>query len=214
MNSDKNIAGVVLAGGLARRMGGGDKTLLDLGGKPILAHVLARLWPQVSQVILNANGDIDRFSEFDLPVVTDSISDFAGPLAGVLAGMDWAAKNGFSRIVTVAGDTPFFPEQLVMALGLGMESEQTPLAMAVSAHQTRGLDRHPTFGIWDVGLRENLRAALDGGVRKVVQWTMPTGCANVFFDGFADDPFFNINTPDDLARAKEILAQREHLSRS
>ncbi len=200
-----NIAGVILAGGLSRRMGGGDKSLLDLGGQSILSHVVARLKGQVSEMVLNANGEAARFSGYGLPVIVDSIEGFAGPLAGVLAGMDWAAEHGFEQIISVAADTPFFPQHLVVALKMGAESEGTKLAMATTPDPDRGFNRHPTFGLWDVGLRDDLRAALQGGLRKVVQWTKPHGCANVSFEDFTFDPFFNVNTPDDLALANEYL---------
>lgn len=200
---------MILAGGLSRRMGGGDKALLDLGGRPVLAHVIERIAPQVSALALNANGDAARFADFDLPVVADSVEGFAGPLAGVLAGMDWAAKLGYSQIATVAADTPFFPEHLVVALKLGIVSEGMPLSMATTPDIDRGMNRHPTFGLWDVRLRDDLRTALNNGVRKVVQWTKPHGLAHVSFDGFATDPFFNVNTPEDLVQANAYL--REHL---
>ncbi len=200
-------AGVILAGGRSARMGGGDKFLLDLGGQPILQHVINRLMPQVSELAINANGDAARLMRFDLPVIADSIDGFAGPLAGVLAGMDWAFDNGFDQIVTVAADTPFFPEHLVTALQLAIVSEATPLAMATTPDLERPFNRHPTFGLWDVSLRDDLRQSLNDGLRKVVQWTKPKGCANVSFEGFAFDPFFNVNTPDDLKIAREYLAQ-------
>ena len=204
-------AGVILAGGRSARMGGGDKFLLDLAGKPILQHVINRLAPQVSTLAINANGDALRLAKFDLPVIADSIGGFAGPLAGVLAGMDWAADNGFKQIVTVAADTPFFPKHLVVALRLGLEADQTLLAMATTPDNIRPFNRHPTFGLWDVSLREDLRQALHDGLRKVVQWTNPQGCANVLFDGFEFDPFFNVNTPKDLAIARSEMGQFESI---
>jgi molybdenum cofactor guanylyltransferase len=199
------IAGVVLAGGRATRMGGGDKTLLGLGGRPILAHVLDRLRPQVDALVLNAGGDPARFAAFGLEVVPDSVEDFAGPLAGILAGMDWAAASGHDLLASAAGDTPFFPGTLVAELRAAMEREGTPLAMAMTPDPDRGLSRHPTFGLWSVCLREDLRAALQAGQRKVIEWTEPRGCAKAVFDGAF--PFFNVNTPEDLARAHELMAE-------
>ncbi len=199
------IAGVVLAGGRATRMGGGDKTLLDLGGRPILAHVVARLSPQVDALVLNANGDPARFAAFGLDVVPDTVEGFAGPLAGILAGMDWAAARGHDLLASAAGDTPFFPETLVADLRAVMERDGTPLAMAMTPDPERGLSRHPTFGLWSVSLRDDLRAALEAGQRKVIEWTEPRGCAKAVFDG--DYPFFNVNTPEDLARAHELMAE-------
>jgi len=199
------IAGVILAGGLSRRMGGGDKSLLDLSGTSILARVVARLAPQVTTMALNANGDPARFAEFGLPVIPDSIDGYAGPLAGVLAGLDSAAQNDFCRIVTLAADTPFFPEHLVAALAMGVESSGDRLAMAVTPDPERGQNRHPVFGLWPVDLREDLRKAINDGMRKVVQWTSPHGCTKVEFRDFDFDPFFNVNTPDDLMQARKFL---------
>jgi len=199
------IAAVVLAGGQSSRMGGGDKCLLPLGGQPILQHVIDRITPQVETVVLNANGDSARFSAFGLPVVNDSIAGFAGPLAGVLAGLDWAEENGFSHIISVAADSPFFPPWLVTCLRFSCESSRFPLAMVHSPREGGGYFRQPTFALYDVSLRENLRAALQGGVRKIIQWAEPLGCAPTVFHGFGEDPFFNINTPDDLVHAEGLL---------
>jgi molybdopterin-guanine dinucleotide biosynthesis protein A len=195
------IAGVILAGGLSRRMGGGDKCLLPLGGRPILAHVIARLAPQVDVLALNANGAAARFEGFGLPVLSDSVEGYAGPLAGVLAGMDWAAEQKAETVVTAAADTPFFPDTLVADLTAAALAENTPLAMAVTASQSGGLDRHPTFGLWPVSLREALRAALAEGQRKIVAFTEPRGCARAVFPNRDPEPFFNVNTPEDLALA-------------
>lgn len=195
--------GVILAGGLSSRMGGGDKGLLALGGVSLVGRVRVRLQRQVGTVILNANGDADRFDGLGLPVEPDSIAGFAGPLAGVLAGMDWAANAGASHIVTVAADTPFFPTDLVERL---LETG-SDLAMAVTPDPERGQARHPTFGLWPVAARADLRAALKDGVRKVVQWTQPRGCANVEFSATPFDPFFNVNTPEDLAKAEAMIAE-------
>jgi molybdenum cofactor guanylyltransferase len=205
MTPRPKIAGVVLAGGRATRMGGGDKTLLDLAGRPILAHVLDRLRPQVDALVLNANGDPSRFAAFGFDVVPDSVEGFAGPLAGILAGMDWAAARGHDLLASAAGDTPFFPETLVAELRAAMEREGTPLAMAMTPDPERGLSRHPTFGLWSVSLRDDLRAALQAGQRKVIEWTEPRGCAKAVFDG--GYPFFNVNTPADLARAHKLMAE-------
>jgi len=198
--------GVILAGGQARRMGGGDKGLLGLGDKTVLAHVIDRFEPQVAAIALNANGDPARFGE-KYPVVADSIEGFAGPLAGVLAGLDWAHEQGASHIVTAAADTPFFPCDLVPRLMLAGEERDIALAATPDPNRgpKRGLARHPTFGLWPVALRDDLRAALEDGVRKVVQWTDRhlTGVAE--FPATPFDPFFNINTPEDLARAEALL---------
>jgi molybdenum cofactor guanylyltransferase len=202
------IAGVILAGGRATRMGGGDKTLLPLGDKPLLVHVVDRLAPQVDALVLNAHGDPARFAAFGLPVVADSVGGFAGPLAGILAGMDWASGHGHDLLASAAGDTPFFPADLVLRLRAAMEAEGTPLAMAVTPDPERGRSRHPTFGLWSVTLRDELRAALASGQRKIVEWTIPRGCATAQFDD-ASFPFFNVNTPEDLTRAEELIARTE-----
>lgn len=197
--------GVILAGGLATRMGGGDKGALPLGSSTLLDHVIARLSPQVDGLALNANGNATRFAHLGLPVLADSIDGFAGPLAGVLAGLDWAAERGADHIVTAAADTPFFPCDLVPQLQLASEGMAHPLALAATPDPIRGTSRHPTFGLWPVALRDDLRAALNDGVRKVVQWTDGHDGRLAMFPVGAIDPFFNVNTPEDLARAEAML---------
>jgi molybdopterin-guanine dinucleotide biosynthesis protein A len=200
--------GVILAGGQATRMGGGDKALLPLGEGVILDHVLARLGPQVGAMALNANGDAGRFARFGLPVLPDPIAGYPGPLVGVLAGLDWAAGQGAETIVTVAGDTPFFPRDLVARLEAAAEGMAHPLVLAATPRgdeETKSMSRggqvrHPTFGLWPVGLREDLRAALEGSLRKVVLWTDRHGGREALFDDA--EAFFNVNTPDDLALAQ------------
>lgn len=194
------VMGVILAGGLARRMGGGDKGLLELGGKPILSHVIDRIAPQVDHLILNANGDANRFAHYGLPVVSDSIAGYVGPLAGVLAGMDYAAEHGYDAVVSVAADTPFFPTDLVVSF----RDTGHQLVLAATLEEGR-IVRHPTFGFWPVDLRDDLRQALQSGLRKVVIWTdQHDGAQHVFTqDGLP--PFFNVNTPEDLTAASAIL---------
>ncbi|MFD2740216.1 molybdenum cofactor guanylyltransferase MobA [Sulfitobacter aestuarii] len=199
----KQPLGVILAGGQARRMGGGDKGLLALGQGTLLSHVIARIEPQVAGLALNANGDPARFGGLGLPVLGDSIEGFVGPLAGVLAGLDWAAAQGGESIVTVAADTPFFPCDLVPQLLLAAEGMDHPLALAATPDPERGISRHPTFGLWPVALREDLRDALQGGLRKVVQWTDRHGAQQALFA--EADAFFNVNTPEDLDRAEAML---------
>lgn len=194
--------GVILAGGQATRMGGGDKGMLRIGQRRLIDHVIDRLDPQVGGLALNANGDPARLSSLGLPVIADSVDGFAGPLAGVLAGLDWAAAQGADAIVTAAADTPFFPCDLVPRLQLASEGMAHPLALAATPDPERGLARHPTFGLWPVALRDDLRAALQDGVRKVVQWTARHDAR---FATFPDEAaFFNVNTPDDLARAEAM----------
>ena len=192
--------GVILAGGLARRMGGGDKGLIPLVGRPLLSHVIDRLEPQVAGLALNANGDPARFDDFNLPVLADSIDGLAGPLAGVLAGLDWAASQGVDTIVTAAADSPFFPCDLVPQLQLAADLDAAEIVLAETSD-----GRHPTFGLWPTALRDDLRAALTGGLRKVVAWTDAHPSTTALFPAGDLDPFFNINTPQDLARAKAAL---------
>lgn len=203
MSALQQPLGVILAGGQATRMGGGDKGLRHLGGQTLLGRVIDRLSPQVAAVALNANGDAARFADLNLPVLPDSIADYAGPLAGVLAGLDWAAAQGAETIVTAAADTPFFPCDLVPQLLLRAEGMAHPLVLTATPDLKRGTARHPTFGLWPVALRDDLRAALEGGLRKVVLWTDQHGGREALFPDEA--AFFNVNTPDDLAHAESML---------
>ncbi len=196
----KQPVAIILAGGRATRMGGGDKGLLSLGDTTLLAHVIDRIAPQAAAVALNANGDPARLAAFGLPVLADPVEGFVGPLAGVLAGMDWAAGLGAETVVSVAADTPFFPCDLVPQLLLAATGMAAPLALAATPD-----GRHPTFGLWPVSLRGDLRAALTVGLRKVVQWTDAHHAATAMFPP-GGDPFFNVNTPEDLARAREMVA--------
>jgi len=200
----ERIAGVVLAGGRARRMGGGDKGVLRIGGVPILARVIARLAPHCAALAISANGDPARFAGFGLPVIADTLPDRPGPLAGVLAGLDWAAGQGFAAIVTAAADTPFLPGDLVPRL---REAAGSRLALAASPDETGAVRLHPTCGLWPVALRHELRAALESGVRRAGFWAEGQGAARAVFasDPGAPDPFFNVNTPEDLAKADKIL---------
>ncbi|MBP0483750.1 molybdenum cofactor guanylyltransferase MobA [Sagittula salina] len=204
----KQPVAVILAGGQATRMGGGDKALLALGGRTLLDRVIERIAPQVAGLCLNANGDPARF-DAGLPVVADSLPGFPGPLAGVLAGLDWAAEQGADTLVSVAADTPFMPCDLVPVLLRASEGQTHPLVLAategdVETRSAKGrLIRHPTFGLWPVALRDDLRAALRDGLKKVVLWTEAHGGREAIF--LDDRAFFNINTPDDLAQAEAML---------
>jgi molybdopterin-guanine dinucleotide biosynthesis protein A len=194
----KRVAGVILAGGQARRMGGGDKCLLPLAdGRVVLDEIVARLGGQVDCLALSANGDAARFGGWGLPVLPDSMAD-AGPLAGLLVAMDWAQAQGCARVVTVAGDTPFFPTDLVARL-----------AAARGAVALAKTDRvHPVFALWDVALADDLRVALAAGTRRVMDFAKAQGAVEVVFPVTGGvDPFFNINTPDDLAQAQDFAAQ-------
>jgi molybdopterin-guanine dinucleotide biosynthesis protein A len=197
------VVGVLLAGGRARRMGGGDKCMRRLGARTILEHVIERARPQVAALVLNANGDPGRFAAFGLPVVGDVIADFAGPLAGVLTGMEWARAHRpeCPWIATIATDTPFFPTDLVGRLLAAVEDDGAELACAASGGRA-----HPVFGLWPVRLAPDLRAAMvDEGLRKVDVWTARHRLAEVSFVTDPVDPFFNTNRPEDLAEAEQLL---------
>jgi len=189
---------VILAGGQANRMGGVDKGRLMLGGQSLIQRVIDRIEPQVDAVVLNANGDLSRFDDLGLPVVADSIPDYAGPLAGILAGMDWAAAQGHDWLISVAADTPSFPLDMVERLS----ESGAPVVLAATPDPELGRIPQPTFGRWDVSLRHDLRAALNDGVRKIRQWTLAKGETLVMFE---EADFFNINTPEDLAWAEQHL---------
>jgi molybdenum cofactor guanylyltransferase len=197
--------GLVLAGGLARRMGGGDKARIRIGGATILQRVLDRLGPQCSGVIINANGDPARFADTGLPVIADRVPDFAGPLAGILAGLDWAATHAPNAewLASAPGDCPFLPKDLVARLHDARVKAGTPLACARS-----GEWRHPVVGLWPVPLRDDLRQALTAeGLHKIELWTARHGVAIAEWPDTPVDPFFNVNTPEDAARAEAIAAQ-------
>jgi molybdenum cofactor guanylyltransferase len=203
------VTGVILAGGQSRRMGGGDKGLLDLDGRPMLAHVIQRLQPQVGGMVINANGDPARFTGFGLPVVADTVADFAGPLAGVLAGMRFSCANAPQArwIATAAGDAPLLPADLVARCLEAVADRPQSIALAQSAG---GL--HPVIGLWPVALADDLEARLAAGVRKVLDWTSRHGTVAVPFamlhlGGTEIDPFFNANTPRELESLRAILSR-------
>jgi molybdopterin-guanine dinucleotide biosynthesis protein A len=200
------VVGAILAGGLARRMGGGDKGLIRVGGEPILKHVIGRLKPQVDALILNANGDPARFGDFGLPVSADPVEGYPGPLAGVLAGLEWAAREheGARFVVTAAGDTPFLPRDLVARLMAAMIAEDAEMAVAASGGRS-----HPVFALWRVTLAEPLRRAiLAEDIRKVDRFTARYRVATAAFADQPIDPFFNINAPEDLVEAERLWAAR------
>ncbi|HXW39660.1 MAG TPA: molybdenum cofactor guanylyltransferase MobA [Xanthobacteraceae bacterium] len=205
MAATPDTLGLILAGGLARRMGGGDKTRIRIGGETILQRVVACIGPQCAAVIINANGDPARFADTGLPVVADSVPDFAGPLAGILAGLDWAQANAKACqwLLSVPADCPFLPKDLAARLHQARLAAGTPLACARS-----GQWRHPAVALWPASLREDLRRALiDEGLRKVELWTERQGVAMADWPAEPIDPFFNVNTPEDAARA-ELLAKQ------
>ena len=200
------ILGLILAGGLARRMRGGDKAFLLLHGKPLLAHVVERLAPQCASLVLNANGDPTRFASFALPVVADDPADFAGPLAGVLAGLEYCARHSPHRthVLTLAVDTPFAPRDLVARLSGALSVDGAEIAVAASGGRT-----HFVATLWPIALAADLRRALvDEGVRKVEAFLGRYRVATVEWPVEPIDPFFNVNTPDDLARAVAVGRRR------
>ena len=210
MTRADTIAGCILAGGRARRLGGGDKTLRDLDGRPILAHVIERLAPQVCGLVLNANGDAARFATFELPVAADAHEDFAGPLAGILAGLEWAHKAmpGATHLATVSGDAPFIPLDLVARLRAAIAGSHDTIAVAATGTQI-----HPVMGLWPLAIAPGLNRDLKDGARAVSEWCRQRGAIEVAFApvdvwGRTVDPFFNANTPLELAQAR-LIAQRQ-----
>jgi len=200
--------GAILAGGLSRRMGGGDKALLSLAGRPLVEHVADRLAPQCESVILNANGDPSRFRKMSLPVVPDSIPDHPGPLAGILAALEWSAAHrpDIAWVVSAPADTPFIPMDLVLRLHEACAESRKLMACAASGSQA-----HFAVGLWPVSLRHDLRqAVLNEGMRSIRDWLDHHGHAEAAWPVASNDPFFNINTPEDLRHA-EALAQQERV---
>jgi molybdopterin-guanine dinucleotide biosynthesis protein A len=198
-----STVGVLLAGGRSRRMGGGDKPLRMIDGKPLLLRVIERLAPQVEALMLNANGEPDRFFSYALPVVADSVEGFAGPLAGVLAGLDWAAHHhrGVFWVVSVAADTPFLPDDLVKRLHEARIAKDATFACAASGGQV-----HPVIGLWPVAIRDELRHALvEEGVRKIDLFTARHPLAIAEWPVEPYDPFFNANEPQDLEHGENIV---------
>ena len=203
-----NIPGIILAGGLSRRMGGGDKGLLMLGKTTIIERVIDKISPQVGSLAININGDSSRFPDYKLPIIPDSIKGYLGPLSGILAGMEWAFKNGNRYIATVAADTPFLPDDLIKRLHAMVKSKNLNIGIAASRILS-GDDVfiHPTFGIWEVALKDDLRDALANDTRKIMFWAKKFKLDYYYFETSdkLSDPFFNINTPDDLEEAKYRL---------
>jgi len=201
----ESIAGVLLAGGLSRRMGGGDKCLRALGGQPLLARIIDRVRPQVGHLVLNANGDPSRFSDFGLPVASDSVEGFAGPLAGVLTGLEWAREHhpDCRWMASFPTDAPFLPRDLVVRMLAAVDASGSDMACATSGGRA-----HPVVGLWPVRLAEDLRRAMvDEDIRKVDVWTARYRLEQVAFQSEPVDPFFNTNRPEDLAAAETLLGE-------
>lgn len=197
--------GLILAGGNATRMGGGDKGRLMVNGIPLVTRVIRAFAPQIDRLALSANDDPERWSDLDLPILPDADPDRPGPLAGVLAGLDWAASLGCPHIVTAAADTPFLPPDLVPRLLLAAGPSGLALAATQDGDRVRP---QPTFGLWPTALRDDLRQALAGGTRKILHWTDRHEAGLAVFPAHPWDPFFNVNTPDDLARAEAMAEGR------
>jgi molybdopterin-guanine dinucleotide biosynthesis protein A len=198
-----SAVGVILAGGLSNRMGGGDKALCKLANKPILQHVIERLQPQVDHLIINANGNASRFSDFNFPVIPDAVGDYVGPLAGILAGLEWINqhKPATSWLVSASADTPFLPPDLVARLSESVQKTNAPLAVV----RSQGFC-HPVIGLWSVSLAPALRRALtEEQLYKVARFTARYPLGIVDYVHTPIDPFFNINTPEDLAQAERLL---------
>jgi molybdopterin-guanine dinucleotide biosynthesis protein A len=185
-------------------MGGGDKPMRDIGGRTILDHVISRFRPQCGELLLSANGDPGRFSALGLPVIADGVADHPGPLAGILAALDWTAGNRPDArwVASAAGDCPFLPRDFVARLHDARAEADTTLAVAHS-----GARRHPVAGLWRIDLREELRDALLSGMRKIQSWSARYPIAVATWTTDPVDPFFNVNTSDDLAEAR-LLAMR------
>jgi len=199
----EGVVGVLLAGGRATRMGGGDKCLRPLAGRPILARVIERVRPQVCRLLLNANGDAARFGEFGLPVAADVIEDFAGPLAGILTGLEWAARHapGCRWVARFPTDAPFLPEDLIERMAAAMRAGDAHIGCATSGGRT-----HPVVGLWPVRLAPALRRAMtEEGMRKIDRWTARYRVAYADYGCAPVDPFFNANRPGDLERAERLL---------
>lgn len=203
----EDVVGILLAGGRSSRMGGGDKCLLPLAGRPVLAHIIERLRPQVSDLVINANGDLTRFAAFGLPVIEDRLGAYAGPLAGVHAGIEWARTNRPRSpfVITAATDTPFFPADLVSRFCSALKGSEPKLLVARSQEGV-----HPVFGLWPIFLAAELEDSVRSGRRKVSDWVKQHGAEEIFFPpveigGRKIDPFFNINQPEDLAKAEALL---------
>ena len=201
-NGTGRVPAMILAGGLSRRMGGGDKGLQLISGRSMIAHLIDRLTPQCAALALNANGDPARFAELGLPVRAASVADYPGPLAGILAALDWGAEMGAPVVLTAAADTPFPPPDLAERLTAAMRGKG--LAIAASRDGAGGLRDHPVFGLWPVGLRHDLRHALAGGERRVTDFISRHDPGRAVWDAGTHDPFFNVNRPEDLIRAKAI----------
>jgi molybdenum cofactor guanylyltransferase len=197
------VFGVLLAGGRGQRMGGGDKFLQPLGGRPLLARVIERAAPQVLGMVISVNGDVGRFAAFALPVAADVVEGFAGPLAGILTGLEWAQAHAphCALVASFATDTPFVPEDLVARLLAAVAHDQAEIGCACSGGRS-----HPVFGLWPVALAPALRQALAEGIRKVDAWTAGYRVADAVFPNKPFDPFFNVNTPEDLEEAGRLLA--------
>jgi len=207
-SGDCDVTGILLAGGRSSRMNGHEKALLDIGGKPMLLHVLARLAPQVGHVAINANGDPARFSGHGLPVIRDSIDGYAGPLAGLHAGLAWARNETPEAcfVASVPVDSPFVPTDLVPRLKAALLAHNAACAIASSQGE-----RYPVAGLWRLELADAIEMALNENVRALHRFADLNQAVTVDFPLMsvgeeAIDPFFNVNAPTDLDRARALYA--------
>ncbi len=209
MKSAESIVGIILAGGLARRMGGGDKCLLPLSGKTLLQRTIERAQPQVPQLLLNANGSSLRFARSRLPVIADIFANNLGPLAGIHAGLDWMATNAPNQqwLASFASDTPFFPLDMVQRLNeltgiSALRSEKPSLIVASSKLQV-----HPVFALWHISLLPQIKSQLETGeIPRLQEWILQYKPMSVEFSATDYDPFFNINSPQDLYAAESLVS--------
>lgn len=203
-NNEEAITGVILAGGLSRRMGGGIKSLKRLGASSILEQVISRANPQVEQLLLNVNHEASMFLHLGLPLIKDSLPGYLGPLAGVLAAMEWLNQDEHKHhgqwLASFPADSPFFPHDLVEKLYLAATEKGADIACA--SYQGRS---NQLFALWSVDLEADLRHELNSGQRKVRDFQSRYRCVHVSFDAPGPDPFFNINTPEELHTARQLM---------
>ena len=206
---DINLPSVILAGGRSQRMKLKDKSFLEVGNKTLLDMTLERLQSQSHKVAINTNSYSSKFKRYGLPILRDQLGGFIGPLAGILTAMKWAGDLGYEKVITVAVDTPAFPENLLKQLCKKMEETNSDIVFAASStDHKQGKNLHPVFGLWKTYLRYDLMRELEGGVRKVTRWSEKHKTASVCFANDSIDPFFNINTPDDVKLFKEYLIKK------
>ena len=204
MMSKEEVPAVILSGGESRRMGRNDKAFLSIEDKTLLEITLERLHRQTQQIAINTNSNDPKYLAYNLPVLNDAISGFLGPLAGIFTAMKWANQMGYKSVATIAVDTPLFPENLLKKLHCKMEMSNSDIVFAgTSTDYKKKKLLHPVFGLWKTSLYNDLRKELESGVRKVTNWSERHKASNVFFQDKHLDPFFNVNSPEDIAILRE-----------